>query len=122
MARKDIIMLSQRELKRLHVIRKALEGTIRQVEAAGILSLTDRQIRRIIKKVRHEGDTGVVHKSRGKPSNRRLPKKIKDKAIRLYRDKYKGFGPTLATEKLLELGKKQRDTSPNSFPSFTTSP
>lgn len=103
MARKDIIMLEQRELNRLHVIHKVLDEALRQVEAAEILSLSDRQIRRIIKKVRVEGDAGIVHKLRGQPSNRRLPKKIKDKAIKFYREKLKGFGPTLASEKLLEL-------------------
>ena len=103
MAGKDIIMLHQRELKRLHVIHKVLDEALKQVEAAEILSLSARQIRRIIKKVRVEGDVGIIHKSRGKPSNRILPKKIKDKAIKIYREKLKGFGPTLASEKLLEL-------------------
>lgn len=103
MAGKDMIMLHQRELKRLHVIHKVLDETLKQVEAAEILSLSDRQIRRIIKRIRVEGDIGIVHRARGKPSNRELPKKIKDKVIKLYRDKYKGFGPTLASEKLLEM-------------------
>ncbi|MDP3049631.1 MAG: ISNCY family transposase [Thermodesulfovibrionales bacterium] len=103
MAGKDIIVLKQRELKRLHVIHKALDETLKQVEAAEILSLSARQIRRIIKKVRVEGDVGIIHKARGKESNRRLPKKIKDKAIKIYREKLKGFGPTLASEKLLEM-------------------
>ena len=103
MAGKDILQMSQRELSRLHVIRKAIEGLLKQKEAGELLSLCDRQIRRIIKKVRVEGDVGIIHKSSGKPSNRRLPKKIKDKAIRFYRDKLKGFGPTLASEKLAEM-------------------
>jgi len=103
MTGEDIIMLSQRELKRIHLIHKVLDGTLKQVEAAGIVLLSDRQIRRMVKRVRVEGDKGVVHKSKGKPSNRRLPKKIKDKVIRRYREKYKGFGPTLASEKLLEI-------------------
>jgi len=103
MAGKDIIVLHQRELKRLHVIHRVLDEALKQVEAAEILSLSDRQIRRIIKKVRVEGDDGIIHKSRGKLSNRRLPKKIKDKAIKFYREKLKGFGPTLASEKLSEM-------------------
>jgi len=103
MAGKDIFEMSQRELKRLHIIHKAIENTIKQTEAAEILSLSDRQIRRIIKRVRDEGDGGVIHKHRGKPSNRRLPKRIKGKTIDLYRKKYGGFGPTLASEKLLEI-------------------
>lgn len=58
---------------------------------------------RCVKKVRNEGDKGLAHKSRGKPSNRKLPKKIKDRVIELYRGKLKGFGPTLASEKLSEM-------------------
>ncbi len=103
MAGKDIIILNQRELRRLHVIHKALDETLKQAEAAEILSLSDRQIRRIIKKVRLEGDAGIIHKARGKQSNRRLPKKVKEKVIKFYREKLKGFGPTLASEKLLEM-------------------
>jgi len=103
MARKDIIMLGQQELKRLHVIKKVFEGVLKQVEAAEMLSLSDRQIRRLIKRVRIEGDKGVAHKSRGKPSNRKISKKIRDKVIELYREKLKGFGPTLATEKVFEM-------------------
>ena len=102
MTGKDIIMVRQRELKRLHVIQKVLERVIKQVEAAEILSLSSRQIRRIIKRIRMEGEKGVIHKSRGKPSNRRIPGKIREKVIKLYRSQYSDFGPMLATEKLLE--------------------
>ena len=103
MAGKDIFEMSQRELKRLHIIHNVLERELKQAEASEILSVSDRQIRRIIKRVKEEGDRGIIHKSRGKPSNRGLPKKIKDKATELYRKKYEGFGPTLASEKLLEI-------------------
>jgi transposase-like protein len=102
MAGEDMIMVGQRELKRLHVIQKVLERVIKQVEAAEILSLSGRQIRRIVKRIRSEGDRGIVHQSRGRPSNRRTPDKVKNKVIRLYRAQYKDFGPTLASEKLLE--------------------
>src|SRR3989337_4526085 len=48
MAGKDIIKMSQEEAKRLCVIQKALSREINQVKAAEILSLSDRQIRRIV--------------------------------------------------------------------------
>ncbi|MBI4691250.1 MAG: hypothetical protein HY754_13455 [Nitrospirae bacterium] len=51
MAGKDIIMLHQRELKRLHVIHRVLDEALKQVEAAEILELSDRQIRRVVNKV-----------------------------------------------------------------------
>src|SRR4030043_1573057 len=102
MAGEDMIMARQGELKRLHVIQKVLERVIKQVEAAEILSLSGRQIRRIVKRIRCEGGRGIVHQSRGRPSNRRTPDKVKNKVIRLYRAQYKDFGPTLASEKLSE--------------------
>src|SRR4030043_561778 len=103
MAGKDIIMIRQKELKRLHVIHKVIEGVLTQVEAAGILSLSERQIGGIVKRTREEGDKGIQHRSRGKESNRRLPKKLIDRVVWLYQKKYQGFGPTLAAEKLFEI-------------------
>jgi transposase len=102
MAGEGMIMVRQGELKRLHVIQKVLERVIKQVEAAEILSVSDRQIRRIVRRIRSEGDRGIIHKSRGRPSNRKISGKIKDRVIKLYRAQYKDFGPTLASEKLLK--------------------
>lgn len=102
MAREDMIMASQEELKRLHVIRKVLERAMKQVRAAEVLCLSIRQIGRLVKRVKGEGDRGIVHRSRGKRSNRKIEDKVKGRAIKLYRERYKGFGPTLAAEKLLE--------------------
>ena len=102
---KDIIMATQEELKRLYIIRKVLDKRLKQVNAAKILNLSNRQIIRITKKIIAEGDKGIIHKSRGEPSNRKLPEEIKNKAIKLYQQKYYDFGPTLANEKLLEINK-----------------
>jgi len=105
MAGKDIIAMTQGELKRLHIIHKALDKSITQIEAAGIIGLGLRQVQRIVRTVRLEGDKGVIHKSRGRPSNRALPGKIKEKALKLYKEKYHDFGPTLGSEKLFEIDK-----------------
>ncbi len=102
MAGEDMIMARQGELRRLHVIQKVLERGIKQGDAAEILSLSPRQIRRIVKRIRREGERGIIHQSRGRPSNRRIAGKIRDKVIELYRRRYRGFGPTLASEKLQE--------------------
>ncbi len=72
MAGKDIIMLKQKELKRLHVIHQALEKQITQSKAAEVSGLSERQIRRIAQRIREEGDKGIIHKSRGRASNREL--------------------------------------------------
>ncbi len=74
-----MIMARPKELRHLYVIRKVLDKEITQVKASEILSLSSRQIRRILKRVRREGDKGVIHKSRGRPSNRRIPDTIREK-------------------------------------------
>lgn len=109
MAGKDIISMTQGELKRLHIVRKALDKSITQAEAANIIGRCLRQVRRIVKRVKREGDSGVIHKSRGKPSNRALPGRIKHRALKLYKEKYDDFGPTLASEKLFEIDKIKID-------------
>jgi hypothetical protein len=102
MAQKDMIMMNRKELQRLHIIRKALEGVITQKEASQMLSLSDRQIRRIVQRIRSEGEQGVVHRARGKPSNRKTARIVREKIISLYKEHYSDFGPTLASEKLLQ--------------------
>ena len=105
MAGKDIIAMTQGELKRLHIIRKALDKSITQIEAANIIGLCLRQVQRIVRAVRTEGDKGVINKARGKTSNKALPDKIKCRALKLYKEKYHDFGPTLGSEKLFEIDK-----------------
>jgi transposase len=105
MAGEDIIAMSQEDLKRLHVIRKAIDKVITQQEAAEIIGVGLRQAQRITKRIRLEGDKGIAHRSRGIPSNRSISDKIKDKALKLFKDKYPDFGPTLASEKLFERDK-----------------
>ncbi len=61
-----------------------------------------RQMQRIVQRVRAEGDPGVCHRARGRKPNNRIPETVKDKAIELCRERYREFGPTLASEKLLE--------------------
>ena len=99
---KDIFMMSKNEIKRYQVIRKILDKEINQQEAAEYFDLSDRQVRRIVKRVRAEGEQGVIHKLRGREGNRKLKDKFKQKVIELYQKSYWDFGPVLASEKLLE--------------------
>jgi hypothetical protein len=98
-------MMSQRELKRLHVIRKAIERRIKQKEAAGLLEVSQRHMRRLVKRVREESDRGIIHRSRGKASHNAIPQAVKQKALSLCKSTYRGFNPTLAAEKLFERDK-----------------
>jgi len=100
-----MIIMSQKESNRLYVIRQTIDKAITQVQAAEILGLTDRQVRRIARRIRKGGSAGVCHKSRGRRSHNRIADKIKDKATTLCRETYKEFDPTQASEKLLTLHK-----------------
>jgi hypothetical protein len=99
---KDILMMTRTEIQRYQIIRKVLERQINQQEASDVLSLSDRQVRRIVKRVKVEGESGVVHRSRGRTGNRSIKASFKEKVLKLYRSCYDDFGPTLASEKLLE--------------------
>jgi len=103
MAQGDIAKMSTKELKRLPIIHKLINRELKQKQASEILGLCVRQIQRIIKKVKKQGDQAIAHASRGKPSGRAKPDKIKNKILHLCKTRYKGFGPTFASEKLFEI-------------------
>ena len=100
----DRIEMSQRERDRLRVMSLVLEGKRTQREAGRLLSLCERQVRRIRKKLDKEGDAAVVHKLRGRPSNRRIDPAHRAKVLARCGAELKGFGPTFAAEKLSEEG------------------
>ena len=102
MVGEDRVMMSGKELRRIHVIRHAMEKRITQVKAGALLGLTARQIRRIMGRVQHEGEAGLAHRGRGRPSNRRIAVPIKAKILRLYETRYGDFGPTLAVDNQAE--------------------
>ena len=101
--REGILMIRPDELKRYQLITKVFDKHIDQQEAAELLGLSDRQIRRIVRRVRLEGECGVIHRLRGLKGCRRIPDNIRSRVLELYQERYNGFGPTLASEKLLEL-------------------
>ena len=102
MAREDRVLMSTKELRRLHVVQQVVERQLTQAHAAQLLGLSDRQIRRLATRVRREGARGLVHRSRGRRSNRAIAPRRKAQILRRYEARYHDFGPTLATEKLAE--------------------
>ena len=100
----DRIPMSQRERDRLRVLHSVLEGRRTQAEAARLLRLTVRHVRRLLKRLQHGGDAALVHGLRGHPSNHRKAAKLRRRVVQLYRKDYPDFGPTFAAEKLAERG------------------
>src|SRR5678815_3281813 len=74
--------------------------TMTLVAAAGVLRLGYRQMKRVWSRYRDQGDAGLVHRGRGRASNRAKGKELKEKILQRYEERYAGFGPTLACEHL----------------------
>jgi hypothetical protein len=100
----DRIEMSQRERDRLRVLSLVGEGKRSQVEAARLLKLSPRQVRRLQRRLAKEGDRGVVHRLRGRPSNHQRPASLRRQVVGIYRREMPDFGALLASEKLHERG------------------
>lgn len=99
------IELSARERERLKVLQQVEEGHLQQMEAARRLRLSHRQVRRLQQRWRREREEGIVHRLRGRRSNRKIPDAARKRAItELRQARYAGFGPTLAGEPLARAG------------------
>jgi transposase len=98
-----LLHMSEREINRLEIIQQIQDRSLSQKDAARMLGIGTRHVRRLFQTYQKQGAKGLVSKRRGKPSNNRLDAAIIQKVIDLLEDKYKGFGPTLAHEKLTEI-------------------
>jgi hypothetical protein len=98
------IALSQRERDRLQVLHELQQGRFTQVTAAQRMKLTARQVRRLLLRLREEGDRAVMHGLRGRPSNRKFAVSFERKVLARVGQCYADFGPTLAAEHLAKEG------------------
>ena len=94
--------MSQKEALRAQVMELLMAGKIDRKEASQRLAVSARQIKRIVRRYRTAGLPGLISKKRGVPSNRRLTDTTRRLAIEAIGTHYRDFGPTLASEKLLE--------------------
>jgi len=94
--------LSQKELQRVSVISSCLKGDMACARAAELLSLSIRQVRRLKKRLREQGEAALAHANRGRPSPRRLPWRVRQAVVRLARTTYAGFNDHHLCEKLCE--------------------
>jgi len=97
-----VLTMSRKEIDRLMILKQIEESKITVLEAADILELSQRQIYRILKRIKTEGTKGIIHKLRGRKSNRGYPAGLKEKVIGIYRKQYSDYVPTLYSEMLEE--------------------
>jgi Homeodomain-like domain-containing protein len=93
--------MTQAERDRLVALKKAKKKLITQKQAAEEIGVTERQVRRLLRKLRRKGDRAVIHELRGRASNRKFSADLEQRAVAVLSDPvYRGFGPTLAAEYL----------------------
>ncbi|MGH7939285.1 MAG: ISNCY family transposase [Bryobacteraceae bacterium] len=100
---KGQLLINQAERDRLVALKKANKKLITQKQAAEEIGVTERQVRRLLRKLRRKGDRAVIHELRGRPSNRKLSAELEERAVAVLSDPmYRDFRPTLAAEYLNE--------------------
>lgn len=99
---KGVLTLSKKEIDRLMLISKIEQENLPVSEASNLLDISERQVYRILNRIKQEGSKGIIHKLRGRSSNRGYPRKLKEQVISLYKKQYSDYGATLFTEMLEE--------------------
>ena len=103
------LLMSLREHEKVHLLEEVKKRKLTNKEASLLLSISERQFYRIKSSYEKEGISGIIHKTRGRESNRGYSEKTKNGVIKIYRENYRDFGPTLFSEKLLENHQIQID-------------
>jgi len=98
------IKMSARERRRLEMMSRVRDKHVLLLKAAELLELSYRQVKRLWRRYRQEGDAGLVHRLRGRPSGRNKGNKFRQAVLDLYKTRYGDFGPTLACEYLAKDG------------------
>jgi transposase len=104
--------MSAKEFGKVEIMQRLKDKRLKQREAAEILGVSIRQVKRLYREYRKRGAPGLISKRRGRASNNRLKPELVQRVLDLIKEKYYDFGPTLAQEKLVEVeGLKISDES-----------
>jgi DNA-binding Lrp family transcriptional regulator len=103
--RKEELWMSAKDRDRLKVWHAVSRRHITQVQASRELGVSSRWVRTLLLRLKQEGDGGVVHRLRGRISNRKLPEALKQRVLKLFAQQKRArqwhdYGPTLAAEEL----------------------
>ena len=97
-----ILTMSQKEADRLKLMSQIETKVLTIEEGAELIGISVRQTYRILKKIKEEGSKGIIHKLRGKKSNRGYPEKLKKEVVKIYRKQYSDYGATLFSEEFVK--------------------
>ena len=97
--------MSRKERDRMTIMTGVKRQELTLVQASELMRVCYRQSKRIWKRYQTDGDVGLVHRLRGKPSARRKPPQLRAQALARYaEERYADFGPTLMAEHLAQEG------------------
>lgn len=96
--------MSVKERRRLEVMARVRDNELTVAKGSRLLGVSVRQGWRLWKRYAQQGDAGLVHRLRGQPSNHAIKASVREAVLKLYRQKYEDFGPTLASERLEKDG------------------
>ena len=102
METRETITLDARARHRLYVLNHVLSGGLTAEEAARVLHLSVRQVRRLLRRYRADGSAGLVHGNRDRAPAHRIPDAVRDRVIELATTRYVGVNHTHLAELLAE--------------------
>src|SRR5882672_2111055 len=100
---RETLTMSQKEAPRAGLLKALVAGRVTGAEVAAASHLSDRQVRRLRRRFETEGAEGLLHRSRGRPSPRRLARRLRQRVATLLTTTYRDFNDCHATEKLQEV-------------------
>src|SRR5437879_4592138 len=96
------LRMSSAEWVRRDAMQRVKQKTLSVVQAAALIGVSVRQVKRLWKRFKADEDRGLIHQLRGRPSNHRLSEDVRERVVKRHQEQYADFGPTLACEKLAE--------------------
>jgi transposase len=95
--------LSEKQWRRLDAVERVGAGKLTMSEAAKIIGLSKRQMRRVCRSVEVRGKKGVIHGNKDKPPPNRIEDDTRNRVVDLFRTKYVGFNDQHFKEKLVKM-------------------
>src|SRR6266542_5291470 len=115
METRETISLDSRAQQRVYVLTHVLAGALSVDEAAAVLRLSSRQVRRLVDRYRDEGAAALIHGNRGRTPVNRTDPAVRVRLVELATTEFAGFNPVHLAETLAEEGHAELAVSPRTI-------
>src|ERR1039458_1521276 len=100
------IAMNQEERDWLEWLKRVQDGVVTQQHAAAKMGVSGRWVRKLLARMKTDGDAVVVHGLRGRSSNRRIDEQTQARVVELLKQpEWHDFGPTFASQQLAKRHK-----------------